>query len=258
MTPRTVLRVAGRATLDTILTLVLSPNCAACERPLERPSAGPVCESCWSSIQTLRPPFCRSCGDPLPSWRTLTAEPEPCARCRRLPPALDGGRAAGEYDGALRAIIHAFKYEGRRTLARRLGRMMCEAGTDVLAGARCTVPVPLHPWRRMRRGFNQAADLASIIGLPVERALWRTRATLSQTGLTAAARRRNVRGAFRLSPLLSRRAFRLHIVDGIVVLVDDVRTTGATLDACARVLKEAGACEVRALTVARANVRERR
>ena len=218
---------------NALLAVVLAPACAACARVLEHPLDGPVCPLCWASIA------------PLTSRRFETN-------------LVEIGRSAGDYEGALKEIIHAFKYEGRRTLARRLGRMMCEAGTDVLAGARCTVPVPLHPWRRMRRGFNQAADLASIIGLPVERALWRTRATLSQTGLTAAARRRNVRGAFRLSPLLSRRAFRLHIVDGIVVLVDDVRTTGATLDACARVLKEAGACEVRALTVARANVRERR
>jgi ComF family protein len=257
VTPGTVLRAAGRLTLDTLLTLVLSPNCAACEHPLEHPSAGPVCPACWSSVRTLGPPFCGSCGDSLPSWRTL-GESERCARCRRLRTTLDGGRAAGEYEAALRAIIHAFKYEGRRTLAVRLGRMMCEAGADVLAGAQCAVPVPLHPWRRLRRGFNQATDLASTTGLPVVRALWRTRSTLSQTGLTAAARRRNVRDAFRLSPLLSRRALRRHVVDRVVVLVDDVRTTGATLDACARVLKLAGAREVRALTVARATVHERR
>jgi ComF family protein len=258
MTPRAALRAAGQAALDTLLTLALSPTCAACEQPLEHPSAGSVCEACWSSIRTLRPPFCGRCGDPLASWRTFDGGADRCARCRRIATVLGGGRAAGEYEGALRAIIHAFKYEGRRTLAVPLGRLMCKAGTDVLAGAQCAVPVPLHPWRRLRRGFNQATDLASTTGLPVVAALWRTRATQSQTGLTAAARRRNVRDAFRLSPLLAPRAFGLHVVDRIVVLVDDVRTTGATLDACARVLKQAGAREVRALTVARASIHERR
>jgi ComF family protein len=177
---------------------------------------------------------------------------ERCPRCRRIRVALDGGRAAGEYHGALREIIHAFKYDGRRTLARRLGRMMRDAGADFLGEAHCAVPVPLHPWRRLRRGFNQAADLAAVVGIPVVHALWRARATRSQTGLSAAARRRNVHAAFRLSPLLPRRSLDQTVTGRVVILVDDVRTTGATLDACARVLKEAGAQEVRALTAARA------
>ena len=104
----------------------------------------------------------------------------------------------------------------------------------------------------MRRGFNQADDLARRLGVPMLRALWRRRATAPQTGLNAAARRRNVRHAFRLSPLLSDARCHRLLEDRIVVLVDDVRTTGATLDACAAELKGAGAREVRALTVARA------
>jgi ComF family protein len=166
--------------------------------------------------------------------------------------AVDRSQSAGRYDGALRHIIHAFKYEGRRTLSVRLGGLMRGAGIEVLSEAHCVVPVPLHPWRRVTRGFNQAADLAACLDLPVVHALWRTRATAAQTGLTAAERRRNVRGAFRISPLLSARA-RKRMLDGqIVVLVDDVRTTGATLDGCARALKGAGVREVRALTVAQA------
>jgi len=110
----------------------------------------------------------------------------------------------------------------------------------------------------MRRGFNQADDLARRLGVPVLRALRRVRATAPQTGLNAAARRRNVRHAFRLSPFLSR-VQRQRLVEGrIVVLVDDVRTTGATLEACAAALKDAGAREVRALTVARAALPVRR
>jgi ComF family protein len=175
-----------------------------------------------------------------------------CARCRRRPLALDSARAAGDYEGALREIIHAFKYDGRRSLATPLAAFMRKAGGDVLNGADAIVPVPMHPARRLHRGFNQAADLARALDCPVVDALWRSRATRPQTGLTAAARRRNVRRAFRLSPLLTRRFRSRYIRGHILVLVDDVRTTGATLDACARVLKQAGAAEVRALTAARA------
>jgi ComF family protein len=164
--------------------------------------------------------------------------------------AIDDSRSAGLYEGALRQIIHAFKYEGRRTLAVRLGSKMREAGSDLLSDADCVVPVPLHPWRRLTRGFNQSADLAAHLGVPIVHALWRTRATTPQTGLTAPRRHRNVRDAFSLSPLVSRRVRGTMLVGQIVVLVDDVRTTGATLDACARVLKEAGVREVRALTLA--------
>jgi ComF family protein len=167
-------------------------------------------------------------------------------------------RSAGLYDGSLREIIHAFKYEGRRGLAAPLAAMMRTAGETVLRDAACVVPVPLHPWRRLRRGFNQADDLARRLGLPVMRALWRVHATTPQTGLSSAARRRNLRGAFELSRFATDRQRRAFVNDRIVVLVDDVRTTGATLDACAAVLKDAGAREVRALTAARAATPVRR
>ncbi|HEY6363127.1 MAG TPA: ComF family protein [Vicinamibacterales bacterium] len=168
---------------------------------------------------------------------------------------MDRSRAAGDYEGALRKIIHAFKYEGRRSLAAPLAAMMSTAGSELLRDTDVLVPVPLHAVRRLQRGFNQADDLARRLDGPVVRALWRIRATSPQAGLTAAARRRNVRHAFRLSPLLSRRT-RSRLIEGrTVVLVDDVRTTGATLDACARVMKEAGAKEVRALTAARRTFR---
>jgi len=173
-----------------------------------------------------------------------------CPSCRERPTSVDTSRSAGRYEGSLRLIIHALKYDGRRSLSARLGGLMRATGRDVLDEADCVVPVPLHPWRRLRRGFNQAADLAATLDRPVVSALWRTRATLSQTGLTAVGRRQNVRDAFMVSPLLSRRNRHDYVVERIVVLVDDVRTTGATLDACATVLKHAGAREVRALTLA--------
>src|SRR5207253_1769709 len=98
-------------------------------------------------------------------------------------------------DGALRAIVHALKYEGRRSLARPLAELMRVRGADILMGADWAIPVPLHPSRRRERGFNQAADLARHLGVPALHALRRTRATATQTGLPAASRHRNVRGA---------------------------------------------------------------
>ena len=171
-----------------------------------------------------------------------------CARCRRGRPLVERALAAGAYDGALRAVVHALKYEGRRSLARPLAALILSRCEPVLAGADCLVPVPLHPSRRRARGFNQALDLARRLGtngLPVRQALRRVRATPTQTGLPAAQRHRNMRDAF--AP-----ARRTPALGGVAVLVDDVSTTGATLDACARVLIEMGAREVRAVTAARA------
>jgi ComF family protein len=156
---------------------------------------------------------------------------------------ITAGVSGGRYEGVLRDDIHVFKYERRRSLGAPLARLMRDAGQPVLRGCDCVVPVPLHPWRQLRRGFNQAADLARSLDCPVANALWRVRATPSQMGLHASARRTNLRGAFRLSPFAT-------VDNRIVTLVDDVRTTGATLDECAKVLLRSGAREVRALTVA--------
>jgi ComF family protein len=168
-----------------------------------------------------------------------------CPRCRRANPAVDRERAIGAYDGPLRAVVHALKYDGRRTLARPLAALMRSRADGLLDGAACAVPVPLHPSKRRRRGFNQAADLARHMGLPTVHALARIRATATQTELPAAQRHRNVKGAFAIT-----RAGR-RLAGAAVVLIDDVSTTGATLEACAAVLKEAGIREVRALTAAR-------
>jgi ComF family protein len=242
-----------------LLAVVLAPVCASCNRVLDRPIEGPICQACWAGVVRLIPPLCRTCGGMLPSWRVVDRATAHCAACRRgALPALDVSAAAGAYEGTLKNIIHAFKYEGRRSLAGPLGALMRDAGRRVLDGAACVVPVPLHPWRQIRRGFNQSSDLAATMHLPVVHALWRRRTTAPQTGLTAAARRRNVNGAFRRSPFVSRDSLRSMLIDRVVVLVDDVRTTGATLDACARVLKGAGVREVRALTVARADPPMRR
>jgi ComF family protein len=233
------------------MAVLLAPACAACEQPLARPTAGPVCRRCWDAIGTFTPPLCQRCGDPLPSWRVLSLAAATCPRCRRRQSPVSRARALGAYDGSLRAILHAFKYGGCRSLARGLGARLRVTAADVLAGADLLVPVPLHRRRRRARGFNQARELAAALGVPVADVLRRTRATPSQTDLPAAARHGNVRGAFTL-----RRRGR-GLAGRRVVIVDDVCTTGATIDACARVLRLAGAADVSAVTAARVVSRPR-
>ena len=240
----------ARTTADALLSVFLAPACAACERPLEEPTRGPVCGGCWAAVVPITPPVCEACGDPLPSWRIISLECSRCPRCRRRESVVTRGRAIGAYDGSLRAIVHALKYDGRRSLARPLGAMLADYGSSVLDGADVAVPVPLHRSRRRARGFNQAAEIARHLPMPAAHVLRRIRATPSQTDLPAAKRHANVRNAF----ALRRRA---DVSGLVVVLVDDVSTTGATLDACARVLLAAGAREVRALTVARVVSRPR-
>ena len=234
-----------RAACDAFLSVLLSPVCAACGSALENPMRSAVCAACWRSIPPLVPPLCACCGDALKSWRTLPGHDARCPRCRDTRPSMTKTRALGLYEGSLRTIIHALKYRGRRSPARELSVMMRQRCGEILTGADLVVPVPLHRFRRLTRGFNQAEDLCAELGLPIDRALARTRNTATQAELSAAARQANVRGAFRL-------ARRASVRGSCVVLVDDVSTTGATLEACARVLLEGGAREVRALIAARA------
>ena len=237
---------------DAVIAVLLAPCCAACDTPLDRPTKGCICSACWSDIRPLSEPLCDTCGDVLPTWRLAAIAAHRCARCRRIPRAITIGRAIAPYEGRLREIVHALKYGGRRSIAKPLAQLMTAAAPRVFHGADFAVPVPLHFLRQYRRGFNQADDLARHLPLPLLRALRRRRPTATQTDLPEAQRRKNVRGAFAV-----RRRARGRIAGAIVVLVDDVSTTGATLDACARVLLEAGAKEVRALTAARAVSRRR-
>lgn len=267
---------AGRPGLDALLAVLLAPDCAVCRTALDAPTRGPVCPACWRRVPRLTPPVCDGCGDPLPEGvsgppsrgldtgrgaeggagleRAGVPPPPRCRRCRRPHALIRRRRAVGPYEGVLRRLVHVLKYEQRLALARPLGRLMRRAGEGMLADADCSVPVPLHPRRQRARGFNQAAELAARLGLPVVGALRRTRVTAPQTALPAAERRRNVRGAFapaRRFGIFGIRPGRAAVEGACVVLVDDVTTTGATLDACARVLRRAGAREVRALTLAR-------
>jgi ComF family protein len=204
----------------------MAPVCAACNRPLDTPTRGAVCESCWCAVV-----------------------PTTALGCDAFPPLIPLATAIGPYEGALKAVVHALKYDPRPTIARHLAMRMWMAGAEVLDGADAVVPVPLHRARERTRGFNQARELARHLGLPVLDALVRKRQTLPQADLPAEKRRANVRGAFGLSHDAG-------TLDGmVVVLVDDVSTTGATLNACAAPLLDAGAKEVRALTAARAPLR---
>lgn len=212
-----------RHVINAFLTAIAAPPCAICGAVLDSPLDGAVCERCWLSI----------------AHGSDAAVP--------LTPSLPSTVAIGEYDGTLREIIHALKYDGRRSIAPPLSRMMGACGRALLADADLVVPVPLHGRRRRQRGFNQAHDLARGLGLPVAAALRRVRQTRPQVELPAADRQTNVKDAFTV-----RRTWHLPpITERVIVLVDDVTTTGATLDACARALRRAGARDVRALTAAR-------
>lgn len=145
----------------------------------------------------------------------------------------------------MKEIVHALKYERRRSISPRLGALMRECGAPLLRDAATVIPVPLHPRREYERGFNQAEDLAMHLGLPVMKLLTRVRHTQSQIELPKHQRQQNVKDAFGLQQSA------IGGIPPIVVLVDDVSTTGSTLEACGRVLKDAGVKEVRAITAAR-------
>jgi len=199
----------------------------------------------------LTAPLCVRCGDAQPSWR---AAGPLCPRCLDRPPPYAIARSAGRYEGPLRTILHAFKYGRQRSLAEPLAALVEHAASDLLGSADALVPVPLHPTRSFERGFNQADDVARHLHRPVWRLLRRARPGRPQASLPAADRYANVKAAFAIAPGWTRwpgpGARRL--VGATVVLVDDVMTTGATIDACSRVLLDAGVRRVGALTVARA------
>lgn len=207
-----------------------------------------MCPECLESLERLHGRRCGRCAQSYGSPQALD-EQGVCGVCRREPPAYDRLAAFGPYEGALRRAIQLLKYDGIQPLGAALGERAASAA-DFVERIDAVVPAPLHPSRRRPRGFNQAELIARAaaarLGLPVEtKWLERTKATPPQAGLSRSERRANLRGAFRV-----RRPEAL--VGKRVLLVDDVATTGATFEACAKALKRAGARYVAALAVARA------
>lgn len=237
-----VLRAAARRLLD----LVLPPHCLNCGVIVEDP--GSLCLDCWNAVTFITRPHCEQCGLPF----EFEVEPGAvCGACIRRPPLYGRARAVFAYDEHSRDLVLGFKHADRTEAAPAFGRWMARAGADVLGAAELIVPVPLHWTRLWRRRFNQSALLARALGREAGAAvvpdlLVRRRRTPSQAGLGPAGRARNVAGAFRVNP-----RHRARLAGKQVVLVDDVHTTGATVDACTRVLLRAGAGGVDVLTLAR-------
>jgi ComF family protein len=237
----------GLGVVTRALDLLLPPRCLGCGAVVE--TQGRLCAPCWRGLAFLGAPECRLCGYPMPH---VVPDAPLCPACAAEPPVYDRARAALRYDDASRRLILAFKHADRTDITPTLGQWLARAGSELLAEADLVAPVPLHRWRLLRRGYNQAALLAAALTRDVGAALvpdllQRVRATASQQGLGGRARQENVTAAaFRLYPWHRRR------VEGRrVLLVDDVLTTGATVGACARVLRRAGALQIDVLTLAR-------
>jgi ComF family protein len=234
-----------RAGVRPLVDIGLPALCLACREPVR--DNGGLCAACWSKLSFITRPYCERLGipfayDPGPGILSMQAIADP--------PAYGRARAAVRFDEVARSLVHALKYGDRLDLAPPLGRWMARAGQELLAEAGALVPVPLH-WRRLwARRFNQSAALANVVaaasGVPVTTALRRARATPQQVGLSRTERAHNVQGAF-LVPAASRP----EIAGRRVVVVDDVLTSGATVDACARALLRAGASGVDVLVFAR-------
>jgi ComF family protein len=238
-------RASLRVGLNLGLNAALPPLCPACRTLVT--DAG-LCAECWGELSFIAPPYCPRLGipfvyDPGPGILSMQAIADP--------PAYHRARAAVRYDDVARKLAHAFKYGDRLDLAPTLGRWMARAGHELTGEADALVPVPLH-WRRLwARRFNQSGALAGEISaaaqVPVaHHLLTRAKATAQQVGLSRKQRAENVQGAFRVPP-----AARAEVKGRRLVLIDDVLTSGATLDACARALLRAGAAQVDALVFAR-------
>ena len=226
------------------LGLLFPSRCAGCRRVDEV-----LCAACRADFVPLQPPLCPRCGQPVEN-----GEADLCRRCQYREPPYAAGYSVFRFEGTLRAAVHALKFERRAEVAALLAEEMLAVLGTRLPGSEvwpldAALAVPLHPAREALRGYNQARllakPLAAAWGLPViDDALWRVRDTRSQLGLNARGRRENVRDAFRAES---------EGVSGLnLLLVDDVRTSGATLEACTAALRAAGADTVRVLTLAKA------
>jgi ComF family protein len=236
----------GQAALRHVVDFALPPRCPACGTIVPEPNL--FCLACWQSLAFLAEPCCARCG--LPFAYEAAGEAE-CGRCLADPPPFARLRAAVAYGDTARRVALKLKYSGRPGIAETLAHFMARQLPACTAPDALILPVPLHRWRIWKRGYNQAALIASALGrrsgLPVELDLLRrTRATPPLKGLGRRERALAVRGVFAVA-----REDRPRLKGRHVILVDDVFTSGATAGACARTLRRAGAASVAVLTWAR-------
>lgn len=231
--------------IGVIADLMMPPVCLHCHAPLASHDA--LCPACWQQIAFIRSPLCDRLGTPLPFDPGGTVV---SAAAQMNPPAFDRARAVARFDGIMRDLVHDLKFRDRQDALKMFGRWLADAGRDLLADADLITPVPLARLRLLQRRFNQAALLGAEVAAQTGIAhdpllLARIRRTAPQVGLTQEQRRTNVAGAFAVTP------GRGHAIEGrSILLVDDVITTGATAEACARVLKREGATRVDVLALA--------
>ena len=231
-----------------LLDIVFPPACLACRKAIE--THGALCPSCWDRMGFIERPYCERLGTPFA--QDLGAEgllsPEAIAN----PPVYARARAVARFDeGPARQLVHRLKYGDKLDLAKPMGAWMARAGAEILTEADMLVPVPLHRNRLWTRKFNQSAELAQVVarhcGVPMDAfALARIKPTVPQVGLTRTKRAENVQGAFRVPD-----EARFRLIDRNVVLVDDVLTSGATINAASRALLRGGAKRVDVLVFAR-------
>lgn len=237
--------MAARA-MRQALDAVLPQRCLACGETVDE--VGALCAVCWGKLTFLGAPLCACCGYP---FEYGVPETTLCGACTRAHPAFDRARSVFVYDDASRPLILGYKHADHTHATPAFGRWLARAGRELLVGADLVAPVPLHRWRLFVRRYNQSALMAQAVGReagsPVAvDLLVRRRNTPSQGRMSPLARSRNVRGAFVVRPAWSGR-----LAGRRVLLVDDVLTTGATVEECARVLRRAGAAAVDVLTLAR-------
>lgn len=224
-----------------LLDFALPARCAGCADVIDE--VGAFCPTCWGAMEWLGNSGCQQCGLPLEG-----TEADTCGRCLADPPKLDRMRAAVAYDDLPRSIALRLKYGGKVALARTMARYMSPLRGEWESSS-VLIPVPLHRWRLWRRGFNQsslvAQELSKSWGLATERRLLRrVKRTQPLKGMNHAQRRKAVAGAFALADADS-------IKGRTVILVDDVLTSGSTAEACAKVLRRAGASRIELICWAR-------
>ncbi|CAH1657520.1 Competence protein F [Hyphomicrobiales bacterium] len=246
--PLSILRrgdLAIRVGIRGLVVVVYPPSCIACQAATGEAQA--LCPACWGSLGFIERPYCERLGTPFAvDLGAGLLSPAAIA----APPVFARARAVCRFEGVARELVHRLKYGDRVDLSLTLGRMMVQAGRELLGEAEIVVPIPLHRSRLWSRRFNQAAALADVIarqsGVSLAPALLaRVKRTPRQVGLPRAQRADNLQGAFRVIE-----AMRAQAAGRRILLIDDVLTTGATANAAARALLRAGARAVDVLTFA--------